>query len=220
MKSPNLHTPNPSNARPRPPQGHQTPQFDEIGELAKILHESGRRAVEQHKVVNDLGKPFLSWSEISEEAREGRRMMAQFLLSHRNLSIGFVKDGRPIHCPTGDCSNPKIEVIEAVAYDTLAAALEAAERERVTQAKIALDWQDAWTEAHAEIASLTRELKEVTQELQDETRLSRGRIESLCNENAALREVVEEAVATGDLPQHIQDGMERALAKIDHAKSE
>ena len=65
--------------------------FDEITELAKILHESGRRAVEQHKVVNDLGKPFLSWDEISEDAKEGRRMMASYILAHPNLSIGWVK---------------------------------------------------------------------------------------------------------------------------------
>lgn len=51
-----------------------------VDAFAKLLHESGRAAVEAHKVVNDLGKPFLEWEEISEDAREGRRMMARFLL--------------------------------------------------------------------------------------------------------------------------------------------
>lgn len=51
--------------------------------LAKLLHESGRKAVEKGWVVNKLGLPFLGWDEISEDAKDGRRLMARFLLDNR-----------------------------------------------------------------------------------------------------------------------------------------
>lgn len=60
--------------------------------LARMLHESGREAVEQHKVVNDLGKPFLRWHEISEDAREGRRMMARYLFARLYIVPKWRKD--------------------------------------------------------------------------------------------------------------------------------
>jgi len=52
--------------------------------LAKILHETGRAAVEANKVYrNDLPvKPFCEWDNLSEEAKEGRRMMAEALAHH------------------------------------------------------------------------------------------------------------------------------------------
>lgn len=59
--------------------------------LARMLHESGREAVEQHKVVNDLGM-FLRWQEISEDAREGRRMMARYLFDRLYIVPKWRKD--------------------------------------------------------------------------------------------------------------------------------
>ena len=58
-----------------------------IEALAKHLHEAGRAAVLSNKVIKKDGAPlgqikFLEWDEISEEAREGRRIQAQWLLSH------------------------------------------------------------------------------------------------------------------------------------------
>lgn len=54
---------------------------DKIERLAQILHESGREAVEQKKIYrSDLPmKPFCEWVDLPEDAKEGRRMMAQYL---------------------------------------------------------------------------------------------------------------------------------------------
>ena len=83
-----------------------------VEELAQALHESGREAVEGHLVVNDLGKPFLGWYEISEEAREGRRVMARWVLErfeiHYQLCKHVSSEGkmfwhtRAMPCPKGD----------------------------------------------------------------------------------------------------------------------
>lgn len=53
--------------------------------LAKLLHESGRAAVEKRLVYrNDLPvKPFCEWPDLTFEAREGRRLMARFMLDRR-----------------------------------------------------------------------------------------------------------------------------------------
>jgi len=55
-------------------------------QLAKILHEAGRKAVLANKVVKKDGAPlgqikFLEWNEITEDAREGRRIQADYILS-------------------------------------------------------------------------------------------------------------------------------------------
>jgi urease gamma subunit len=55
---------------------------DDVELLAKHLHEAGREAVERGLVVNKLGIPFLGWDEITEDAREGRRVMARYLRKH------------------------------------------------------------------------------------------------------------------------------------------
>lgn len=53
-------------------------------ELAKILHESGRKAVEARKIYrSDLPvKPFAEWDDLDENTKEGRRMMADHLLQN------------------------------------------------------------------------------------------------------------------------------------------
>lgn len=53
--------------------------------LAKLLHEAGREAVLTNKVVKKDGNPigqikFIEWDELKEEAKEGRRIQARFLL--------------------------------------------------------------------------------------------------------------------------------------------
>jgi len=57
----------------------------QVEALAKILHESGREAVEKRLVYRDElpVKPFCEWKDLPEPAREGRRSMARFLLRFR-----------------------------------------------------------------------------------------------------------------------------------------
>jgi len=55
--------------------------------LAKVLHEAGREAVIKKKtVVASLGletpNRFLEWNEITEDAKEGRRIQARYLIEH------------------------------------------------------------------------------------------------------------------------------------------
>lgn len=57
---------------------------DRIEALAKLLHESGRKAVETGNVVNKVpGQPFYEWHELTPLAQEGRRLMAKFMLDKR-----------------------------------------------------------------------------------------------------------------------------------------
>lgn len=58
-----------------------------IEELAKELHEAGREAVENRKVVvkDPKFRRFLEWNEITEDAREGRRIQARYLLEKFNI---------------------------------------------------------------------------------------------------------------------------------------
>ena len=52
--------------------------------LAMILHEAGREAVEKRVLVGKDSKikEFLEWDEIDEEAKEGRRIQARYLIKH------------------------------------------------------------------------------------------------------------------------------------------
>lgn len=63
----------------------------EIEDLAFQLHEAGREAVEKGATVaHSLGDSktfkFLEWTEITETAREGRRIQARYLLSRYDIS--------------------------------------------------------------------------------------------------------------------------------------
>lgn len=54
--------------------------------LARHLHEAGRAAVLQNKVHKTDGAPigkiiFKEWDEISEDAKEGRRIQARYLMN-------------------------------------------------------------------------------------------------------------------------------------------
>jgi hypothetical protein len=59
-------------------------------DFAKALHESGREAVMTNKVLKKDGAPlgqikFKEWDELPEEAKEGRRIQAQWILDHFNV---------------------------------------------------------------------------------------------------------------------------------------
>lgn len=60
-------------------------QKERIEKMARLLHESGRLAVKRRLVYrNDLPvKPFCEWDRLPEEAKEGRRLMARFMLDGR-----------------------------------------------------------------------------------------------------------------------------------------
>jgi hypothetical protein len=72
-----------------PPSGDQPhfkhhPEID-IEILAKELHEAGREAVVKGATVaadhhGEKTRTFLEWDEITENAREGRRIQARYLL--------------------------------------------------------------------------------------------------------------------------------------------
>ncbi len=57
-----------------------------VERLAKHLHEAGREAVEKGAVVNKTPGRFLEWYEITEEAREGRRIQARYLFEHFDIT--------------------------------------------------------------------------------------------------------------------------------------
>jgi hypothetical protein len=65
----------------------------DIETLARELHEAGRAAVEQGATVaaakfGDPSRKFLEWDEITEEAREGRRIQARYLLNKFTITPG------------------------------------------------------------------------------------------------------------------------------------
>lgn len=62
-----------------------------IEAFAKELHEAGREAVEAGATVaadhhGEKARKFLGWDEITENAREGRRIQARCLLKRFNVS--------------------------------------------------------------------------------------------------------------------------------------
>lgn len=83
--------------------------------LAKELHEAGRAAVESGQTVaaekfGDPSRRFLEWDEITEPAREGRRIQARYLLGKFDIApkAGAVRSpppptvGRIVHYLTSE----------------------------------------------------------------------------------------------------------------------
>jgi hypothetical protein len=58
-----------------------TTEAEQIERLAKILHESGREAVEKRMIYrSDLPvKPFAEWEDLDDNTKEGRRLMARYV---------------------------------------------------------------------------------------------------------------------------------------------
>lgn len=56
--------------------------------LARILHESGRQAVEEGAVLNrpsgSPGQPFVEWDRLPPRAKLGRILMARYLIEHED----------------------------------------------------------------------------------------------------------------------------------------
>jgi hypothetical protein len=62
-----------------------------VEELAMALHEAGRSAVEAGQTVahdhhGEKSKRFLGWDEITENAREGRRVQARWLTERFSIN--------------------------------------------------------------------------------------------------------------------------------------
>lgn len=55
-----------------------------VEKLAMMLHEAGREAVARNLVVrNDVPvRPFVEWQDLTEDAKEGRRVQARYLIDH------------------------------------------------------------------------------------------------------------------------------------------
>jgi len=61
-------------------------RITDVEYMAKIFHEAGKEAVLKNAVVKTEVKPiFKEWDEISEEAREGRRIQVRFLMERFDL---------------------------------------------------------------------------------------------------------------------------------------
>ena len=63
----------------------------ELEMLAMELHEAGRAAVEAGATVaaekfGEKTRKFLEWDEITESAREGRRIQARYLLGRFEIN--------------------------------------------------------------------------------------------------------------------------------------
>lgn len=61
-----------------------------VDELAKALHEAGRQAVLNNKVVKKDGAPigqikFIEWNELTADAKEGRKIQAEYLLKQYRI---------------------------------------------------------------------------------------------------------------------------------------
>lgn len=75
------------------PQGFFESDFSDVVRLAKIFHEAGREAVEKGAVINkNPSQRFLEWDEITEVAREGRRIQARYLLARRLINLDKLKE--------------------------------------------------------------------------------------------------------------------------------
>lgn len=63
----------------------------DVEALARELHEAGREAVEKGATVaadkfGEKTRTFLSWDELTENAREGRRIQAKYLLNRFEIT--------------------------------------------------------------------------------------------------------------------------------------
>ena len=62
-------------------------QARDVNRFARALHEAGREAVEKGATVNPTGGRFLDWDELSDAAREGRRIQARNILKRYFIYI-------------------------------------------------------------------------------------------------------------------------------------
>ena len=67
-------------------------QTEAVELLAKELHEAGRAAVEAGNTVaaekfGEQTRSFMEWDDITESAREGRRIQARYLLNKFTMSM-------------------------------------------------------------------------------------------------------------------------------------
>lgn len=65
---------------------------EQVEDLARILHESGREAVSKKLVYRDdlPVKPFCEWCHLPNAAKEGRRLQAQYLVANASAVIDIL----------------------------------------------------------------------------------------------------------------------------------
>jgi hypothetical protein len=62
----------------------------QVETLAKILHESGREAVEAGLTLHSISSDFVEWDDLPDKAKFGRILQASYLLRHyRHLFLNF-----------------------------------------------------------------------------------------------------------------------------------
>jgi len=75
-------------------EGELSPLQNARCALAKLLHESGRAAVEQGMVFmkgpDITPRPFAEWQDLPEDARIGRFMMAQYVIEHADEVLAIL----------------------------------------------------------------------------------------------------------------------------------
>lgn len=69
--------------------------------FAKLLHDAGAAAVLNGSSVNPYGDGYEGWEDISEDKREGRRLMARWLMDN---GIGLTGRASPKTVP------PRVDV--------------------------------------------------------------------------------------------------------------
>lgn len=67
-----------------------------VERLAQLLHEGGRGAVAKNYLVNtsDTSTIFIEWADLSENAREGRRIQARYLISQATTLLDILRSDR------------------------------------------------------------------------------------------------------------------------------
>ena len=60
-----------------------------VEEFARILHEAGRQAVKENKVVRkDVpNKGFIEWDQLDKDAKEGRILQARWIMDRYLVEV-------------------------------------------------------------------------------------------------------------------------------------
>lgn len=76
-----------------------TPHGAALEALAKLLHESGREAVEQGMVFmkgpDITPRPFAEWADLPAAARVGRFLMAKYVIEHAAELLAIIQSTLP-----------------------------------------------------------------------------------------------------------------------------
>ena len=59
-----------------------------VEELAQMIHDAGKESVLKNNILNQNEEPieFITWDDLPERVRKGRRSQAKFLLERLNIT--------------------------------------------------------------------------------------------------------------------------------------